>query len=68
MFGERNRIHPNTTRWKVTAQRSQAGNLTRPFHACSMQSIVPWKNPHSTNGHAAPCQSPPSAIVSIRLR
>ena len=32
------------------------------------QSPTPWMPPQTTNVHAAPCQRPPSSIVSIRLR
>ena len=60
-------IQPSTIRWNVTNHLNQAGSLSRPPSACSAIRPAPWNAPQITNGHAAPCQSPPSSIVSHQV-
>ena len=56
--------------WKTIAHFSQPGseNLIRSRKTFSITSAEPWMIPHSTKPHAAPCHSPPSVIVIMRLR
>ena len=51
------------TRWVQEGRRSHHGAI-RP---CTT-SNNPMKPPHRTHGQFAPCQSPASSIVTIRLR
>ena len=69
--GERKKTHARQTTWKVTSQPAHFGQETpakRPRAQRSMPSTPPWIPPQITKVKDAPCQSPPSRKVSIRLR
>jgi hypothetical protein len=70
-FGERKKTHARQTTWKVRNQASHAGRRNpaqRSRAQRSTLSAVPWMPPQITNVQAAPCQRPPSSMVSIRFR
>ena len=74
----RKKTQARQTTLNVTIRRAQIRNgvsggsgrpsaVRRSRRQCSKTSAVPWIPPHTTNVHDAPCQSPPSSIVSIRF-
>jgi alginate O-acetyltransferase complex protein AlgI len=66
----RKKIHAKQTTWKVRTRPSHTCARVCGFHpvARSTARPSPWMPPHTTKVHAAPCQRPPSNIVSSRLR
>ena len=53
---------------RSTAARAARARSRRSASQRSTASPTPWMPPQTTNVQAAPCQRPPSSIVSIRLR
>src|SRR5260370_16139664 len=68
-LSDRNRTHPMITATKVVTFRRNVGHKVRIDWLYRVAtSRMPWYAPHATNVQLAPCQRPPSNIVTIRLR